>query len=529
MRQLTARPRRRLPARVRDEHGFTMLVVLGVLLVVMGLSVAAFGAVNGDLASGRNNQDQKQAYAAAEAGLNEYFYHLTQNPDYWTMCTGVPAGDVVQARSSPTGHWRAVTAGASSQYVIELLPANGASSCQAGTQANATMIDATTATFRIRVTGKSRNVTRSIVASFRRRGFLDYLYFTDFEDLDPSLSGDPPACGTTHYRFGRSGCREIQFAPGDVVSGPLHTNDQMLICGQPKFGRNSQDNIEASDVGPPLTPSGTKPPGWRGSNGCSGNQPNFTGTFVPGALALNLPQSNGTLLSATSPNYRFSGKTTIVLNADNTMMVTNAALGPNPKPMLQPDNGLIYVANGQPTCGQTYSLTNPYPPNEPAGCADLWLKGSFSKPLTINSDKDIIVNGDLLSSNGTGLLGLIAQNFVRVWHPTATGGNGCANAYPPGTGPVHEIDAASLSLTHSFIVDNYFCGAPLGTLTVTGAIAQKFRGAVGTGNGNSVATGYLKNYTYDDRLRYRTPPSFLDPVQTAWRIQRYTEQVPPGY
>jgi hypothetical protein len=35
-----------------------------------------------------------------------------------------------------------------------------------------------------------------------------------------------------------------------------------------------------------------------------------------------------------------------------------------------------------------------------------------------------------------------------------------------------------------------------------------------------------KDYTYDDRLRYREPPFFLEPVATAWRIVRQNEQVP---
>ena len=31
---------------------------------------------------------------------------------------------------------------------------------------------------------------------------------------------------------------------------------------------------------------------------------------------------------------------------------------------------------------------------------------------------------------------------------------------------------------------------------------------------------------YDDRLKYRSPPFFLDPVQAAWKINRSNEQVP---
>jgi hypothetical protein len=92
--------------------------------------------------------------------------------------------------------------------------------------------------------------------------------------------------------------------------------------------------------------------------------------------------------------------------------------------------------------------------------------------------------------------------------------------------PVMEnvrIEAAILSLAHSFIVDNYACGNKLGTLTVKGAIAQRFRGPVGT----TRPTGYTKNYMYDDRLKYRSPPFFLDPVSAAWKVARANEQVPP--
>jgi len=77
------------------------------------------------------------------------------------------------------------------------------------------------------------------------------------------------------------------------------------------------------------------------------------------------------------------------------------------------------------------------------------------------------------------------------------------------------------------VVDNYPCGNPLGNLTVTGAIAQKFRGPVGTFNSSKVRNhGYAKQYEYDDRLRYRSPPYFLDPVVAAWRVVRNNEQVP---
>ena len=87
-----------------------------------------------------------------------------------------------------------------------------------------------------------------------------------------------------------------------------------------------------------------------------------------------------------------------------------------------------------------------------------------------------------------------------------------------------QIDAALLSIMHSFTADNHDCGSQLDKLTVNGAIAQKYRGPVGT-TGN---TGFKKNYLYDDRLRYRSPPYFLTPVAASWHVARSNEQVPPS-
>jgi hypothetical protein len=158
------------------------------------------------------------------------------------------------------------------------------------------------------------------------------------------------------------------------------------------------------------------------------------------------------------------------------------------------------------------------------------VKGTFSSPLTIGSEQDIIVTGDTKRTTGSNsMLGLIANFFVRVYHPVSTT-SGCNDAAsgpfgsaPPSSGI--QIDAAILSLAHSFIVDNYGCGSPRGTLTINGAIAQSFRGPVGTG-GSTINTGYVKNYNYDDRFKVANPPYFLDPVQSAWRTIRFNEESP---
>jgi Tfp pilus assembly protein PilX len=504
--------------RLRESEGFAMITVMGVMLVGGLLVAAAFAASNGDISIARSDQDRRAAYAAAEAGLNVYTYHLNQDNGYWARCTNVPPPNATESSAvnqpwNGTGadprSWRTLS-GTTAQWTTELLPANGYTQCQES-QAQASMVDDATGAFRIRTTGRVGNAKRSIIATFRRRSFIDYIYFTDFETSDPVTYGDASTiawassnCAMWNRQGRSSSCTRIQFANDDVVAGPFHTNDDILTCGAPTFGRSAADVIEVS----------APDPGYR--TNCGSVTPNFVGTWTTAAPTLTLPPSNATLNSLAGARY--TGTTKIVLNGAN-MTVT----GPTGavSTVAIPANGIIYVQSG--SCGSSgYNIQQNY--TTPTGCGDVWVRGSTSRSVTIAADNDVIVNGDITRS-GDVLVGLIANNFVRIYHPVSgNDGQSCSNA--TGTMQNVTVEAAILALQHSFIVDNYYCGARQGTLTVTGAIAQKFRGPVGTSGGGG-GTGYTKSYNYDDRLRYREPPQFLDPVQVSWRVVRQTEQVPP--
>jgi Tfp pilus assembly protein PilX len=533
--------------RFRDERGFTMYAVMGAMLAIMMLSVAAFAAAGGDLRGARRDQDSKRAYSAAEAGLNDYLSKLNKDNTYWAKCDQVPAPGVVNPYNK-TPLTRLTIPNSDAQYAVEVLPTIDPSTGQRYSKCdknnpNKTMLDGRTGTFQIRSTGFARGTRRSVIGTFRRKKFLDYLYFTDLETANPvaysvwtggnATTPDIQDWASTncsdYYRAGRGsasysgeaddpgpnppvpvkfGCVEINFITGDSIDGPLHTNDQMLICGTPRFGRNGNDSIEASD-----------PQGWRGNGGCAGSNPNFVGKYVPGAGGLSLPPSNSQLKNVVDPGYTFTGRTTVEFVGNKVKVNGNL--------MSIPPEGVIYVQNG-PNCGVFYDPTATDPSQTPTDCGDAYVHGSYSSDVTVAAEKDIVVDGDIVKS-ADNMVGLIANNFVRINHPvtnrksTYNGSSynwSCSNN---GSTP-HQIDAAILALSYSLLVDNWYCGAALGTLTVNGAIAQKYRGIVGTFGAND--TGYLKDYNYDDRLKYREPPHFLDPVETAWRIVRENEQTP---
>ena len=544
--RLITRNRTRLLA---TEHGFSMIVVMGVMAASALFVAAAFAAANGDLPLTRDSQDRKQAYGAAEAGINYYQYHLNQDPDYWTKCTTVPPpngteNQPVNQAWNGTGtdprRWRKV-AGTPTEYTIELLPANGNSTCLVGNQA--TMIDQATGSFKIRATGRPRansKLKRSLLAQFRRRSFLDFLYFTEYETTDPinyasswqswaaaNCGGKVRADRATSGGPSGTGCKEIQFADFDAIYGPMHTNDDILTCGTAEFGRAGKaDSIEFT--GPA--------PGWRELTGgsCTGSAV-FNGPKRAGVKPLNMPPTNQSLLTVAAQGAVpgvYTGETWIRFNTDGTMTVRNEALGGTCRisqagcTRAMPTNGVIYIQT--PTTGANCGTT---PPSDIGGapyatrnaCGNLYVSGTYSRSLTLAAQNDVVIrpwssasnNGDLKrDTSSDAVMGLIAQNFVRVYHP-------CPEVSP--LMKTVQIDAAILSIDHSFTADNYDCGTQLDNLTVNGAIAQSYRGAVGT-TGN---TGFKKDYHYDDRLRYRSPPYFLEPVAASWHVIRSNEQVPP--
>lgn len=493
-----------------------MLVVLAALTIGTLLSIWALDAATGDLAGAKGSQDRKEAYAAAESGLDYYRFRVAQDNDVWKKCDQVdpvgaspksPINQMWDGTGVDPRVWKNVT-GSAAQYTVELLPANGASQCDVNNP-EGTMLDSSSGTFRIRATGRFGNVTRSIIGTFRRKSFLDFLYYTDYETMDPIATSDPiwSQANCVQYRPQRpGGCVQIQFGAFDHLNGPVHSNDSLLICGA-TFARNSSDKLESS-----------LSPGWLSAGGGCG-APTFNAPFKAGVASMDMPPTNASLSSVAG--VTFTGRTFITLNG-TTMDVTKSD-GTTLTNQPLPANGVIWVADGG--C----SIDDDPPPQakykESSGCAVVYVHGTYSKDLTIGSAKDIVVDGDF-TRNGNYVAGLIANNFVRVEHKmTWLGGTCVGNA--PGVGGDRTIDAAIMSVQHSFFNDNYDCGAPLGTLHVNGAIAQRFRGTVATsGGGGTVATGYAKDYNYDDRLHYRNPPYFLDPVQSAWNLIRENEQVP---
>ncbi len=196
----------------------------------------------------------------------------------------------------------------------------------------------------------------------------------------------------------------------------------------------------------------------------------------------------------------------------------------------------IYAANNIYLTGA--DPTNDTPPTDTTKLSKLVFYSNDS--FTPKSDDTGV------TTDSTDMLGLIANNYVMIlrygWPTGSTPGYtgidpvaGTYNDYSPNCNT--EIDAAIMALHNSFLYEGYWPSdiAPDITnpaqlanayqLTINGAVIQNNRGGVSSyilaqgGSGSTqLGCGYLKNYWFDARMQYESPPYFLLPGNSGWGI-----------
>lgn len=547
-----------------DERGFTLVIVIATMSIMSAMAVIAWGAATGDISLARQDQDSKRALSAAQAGIDWYAYRLRVNPDYWQRCADVaddhaPLTLEGPPRSGPDG-WRTI-AGGTAKFRVEILNTtrNGVPVACSATDPWSTALQK--GFLRVRATGFANGRYRSVIANLQQASeFVKFVYFSNWETMDPQISGVTALAGDgksicdrprtqRDAAVGSPKCVQIQFGSGDTINGSLHTNDETVYGCEATFGRNSSDAFE--------TTTNTWFVGGSGGYTCSGGPPVFKATRKK-VSHVDLPSGNQALDQLATPAYTFYGQTCLDFHDTEVWVYRSGGLTVGHSPWSQldpatgrgsikcdgkktvmplPDNGVIYVRSAGGQCQVNYGIAARTSYTNSESCGDVAVQGEYGSGVTIGAQNDIIINGDLTRVAGTdALLGLIANNYVRVYHPMT--GDPYGRAYDPGNpcsglgnvtyDKVDTIQASILSLHHSFQVDNYGCGSSLGTLTLTGSIAQYYRGTVGVFRGSGSNSGYVKDYQYDDRLLRSQPPYFLAPanVEGRWKINRRSEERP---
>lgn len=611
----------RMRRRVTDEAGAALVVVLALSITMLILITAALSFSLSGMKVAHTDVDTTAALAAAYAGVDEYSSRLSNDSRYQRY--GNPAAPFTVATGSDSSVSLPPEGEENPAFGIG---EGGSWASIAGTDDRASFryeVDnsrySSTGTLRVRSTGRVGDETASVVADLKQSGFIDFLYYTTYEIMDPVIADTRcMESGWSAYKSGgnvRHGdyCTEIQFADNDVLDGKVHSNDIMRICSSTFKKRvTTSTQIDSPQY----------------VDACSTDatflDPSNAGHKIPRVAPMEIPPTNGEmqiearvdLPEIARPGCMFTGPTSITFLADGRInvvspwtKVTQPSLTtgiPSKTPaecgdidalhtsagatFTPPAQNLIYVQavpgdsddpnyslpsswvagewvwvpgtgwdwvpghsvggapdgfecndSGKSSEGWTFryptsgsSPTVRFPAkyeetpresktNTPAyGCTngDAYVEGTVSGQITVATSNYIYVTDDLTyADSAVDVLGLVGNNAVWVWNPMSDDdeGYGCRNGYCPMKSKNRTINAAILSVQHTFQVQNYAVGPHRGTLTVIGALAQKFRGTVGT----SAPSGYDKDYRYDNRLFSISPPKFLLPTSTTYGVTKY--------
>lgn len=598
-------PRRPLTARVRDDSGAALVLVVAVgAILSMLMTLLVVVSVNG-MRQANRDADWNAALAAAYAGIDEYQSRLSADTSYYRFgnsASSFSAGSTVTADSTNP----AFGVGASGTWATMRSSDDTAARGEFRYEVDNSTYGST-GRIRIRSTGRVGDATRTLIADLKQQGFIDFLYFTDLEVSDPAIAGTPAtSCFDTGtppaIRYGWNArttrsdnpCNDISFGAFDTIDGPVHSNDTIRACGtrfkgmvttgkptSPYYLTRTARNASCSDADFDLAGS-----------------PAYGGVTGMPATNSELKKETRTDLTATDvprPGCLYTGPTQFTFNADGTVNIKSpftkatrigdagatAAAASAPAAcgtisalqsvagatITVPDNNVVYVQNvpaittdanywapatnpANFTCATTPPATgtsdtrgwrfgtgtNPpgYPlrtgvaattevpsAESPYGCrvGDAFVKGQFKGALTLAAENSVFIVGDITYvDQNADILGLVGNNAIWIYNPV----NSSNGFLLPTNRTVH---AAILSLAHTFLVQNYAVSGSRGTLTVRGAIAQKYRGPVATANQTTgaIVSGYAKNYVYDTRFKYKAPPKFLNPVTTTYGVTSWVE------
>ena len=412
----------------RSEAGVAMIIAITVVMLLTLITLTIYTQAIQQLPIARHDQDHETAVHAAEAGIDEYLSRLAQNANYW-------------ATTDPTNL-------AFTSFVPVAGPSANGESFRYSVDTSSAF---TTGIVYLTASGKSRNVIRTVRVGLRRQGFLDYLWFTDHERIDPALrSESDPNCFLYGWQYNPStskwgpdpnNCNGLVYWTTSAnLTGPVHSNDSFFVSGNPTFSQapESYFNSGPSGGGPGAdkfaaegtvvtkTAWGTASP-----SGMKGGPKSGTNLQFP-ATATSIKSQADKAATGSPTGCLYTGPTTITLKVVGGVGKMNVStqtpttgnthlnagcVGATPTTDLNlPANGVIFIENN-PTSG-TDRITS--------GCAspcsgDVSVKGTLKGQLTIAAEDDVTIIDDVTYNTypgGTDVLGLVASNNVAVCHNT---------------------------------------------------------------------------------------------------------------
>jgi hypothetical protein len=152
--------------------------------------------------------------------------------------------------------------------------------------------------------------------------------------------------------------------------------------------------------------------------------------------------------------------------------------------------------------------------------------------VTIATENNIIITSSLLdaqqvsgtttgqpSPSSQSTLGVVSSKFTYIYRPF-TASNNWVGDWKSSNAQDVKINFALLAIDQCFAAQDPYYGSRNGNLYLWGSLAQKYRCVVGS------TGGYNKQYSYDTRLRLRTPPYMVELSNEPWSRDEFGEVTP---
>jgi hypothetical protein len=277
----------------------------------------------------------------------------------------------------------------------------------------------------------------------------------------------------------------INWATGDTVFGPFHTQDKMTVNYHPVFQGKVTNKLGI-----------TKNP--------SSSTPEFNGGYQTG-IDIPMPSDFTPLKNAALSGGRYIRGNDVTITFDSL------------------DTGYMTIKIGAAAAQRV--LISTYCPNGALviDSANVRIKGIFKGQLTLAVqsagaagkgkmylDSSVaLCRNPMNHPNPPDMLGLCAEDSIVI----TNNANNDTNI---------TIQGALFSLTKGLGAEQYNNGKIRGRINLLGGISQKQRAAVGTLSGGVINSGYSKSYRYDDRLMNQNPPFY--PTTGSYEILSWYER-----
>lgn len=548
--------------RVFNNKGVTIPVVLVVLLISTILGFASMNMITSQTKFNIIDDSSKKAIEYAEAGYNQYLWHLNDDVNFYStkLSDDMQGVDI----SFQDGYYRLQVTKPSDTDRFITIKSTG-------------------------WTKSNPDIKRTIEAKIRKKQFVHHVYVSNNEG------------------------NNIWWTSGDESHGPYHTNGDLLIEKKPIFydtvsysGKcyKNNGNYKKKEL---ITDEDKKTP-------TTYYYPDYK-VKIPQQPEkvdkLEFPEDNKSLKTwAQKDNMYFTGRTCIFLDGENIKIrnkkdsnVTTISISSIKNKVIYVDavdgstgkfdinagnifisgelKGVltiaaandIYITYGDPTNWYDYDQSNMKnannEPNQPPESYKWSNNNYYSYPekggikyKNTTFTASYKPNGEdfwIREANGKDMLGLVANNNIFILHygwpkmPVSSDGgypywnfkwewNPSEKQWVPSSKNNGMYDVAPKNIIlHSalFAVNGGFGyekynfydstdrhGNPIytkkGDIILWGNVTQKIRLAVGLID----TSGYNKKYAHDPRMFYDYPPHILEPVNVGWEIHDWKETKP---